>query len=63
MIIARMDMRNLTLHRLRQIRGRQMIRQEKSIRMSLQIRLLEFDQVMIAISERGKGRGEFLTLN
>jgi hypothetical protein len=63
MIIARMDMRNLTLHRLRQVCGRQMIRQEKSIHMSLQIRLLKFDKVIIAISERGKGRAEFLILD
>lgn len=60
MIMARMNMRNLPLHRLREIRRRQMIRQEQGIRMFFQIRSLHFDKMMIAIPERGKGRAKFL---
>lgn len=60
MVIARMKMRNLALHGHRQIRRRQMIRQEKRIRISFQIRLPELDKVMIAQLERGKRRAEFL---
>lgn len=51
-VIPAVYMRDFTLHRRRQISDGKVIGQKQSLGMSFEIRLLEFNQVMILQPER-----------
>ena len=60
MVIARMDMCNLALHRLHNIGLRNVIRDKDPIGVFFQIRLLEFNEVRVPLYEGVDCFSEFL---
>lgn len=60
-VISRMNMRNLTFHSFRNPKDRKMIRDKEPISMAFQIRLLEFHEMMVPMTEGIEHSAEFLS--
>lgn len=62
-IITLMNMRNLSQHAHSQISDRQVVCQEQSIGMLLQVGLAEFDEVVVTQTKGSERGAEFLRIN